>query len=89
MNTGTMELNLNEMETVRGGEGGIFTACDSRCSSIANGAICGMWIGGIGCSLVGACIAGPIGGLTGGIIGVAAGTVVGGIVGGVTYEGDK
>lgn len=68
---------------------GFFTDRDSRISSIADGAIGGMIIGGFGCSLIGACAAGPIGGLTGGLIGLGAGTVIGGIIGGVTYEGDN
>ena len=89
MNTNTMELNLNEMDTVNGGGRGFFTECDSRCSSIFNGAVEGMLIGGVGCSVVGACAAGPLGGLGGALVGIAVGSTVGGIVGGVTYEGDN
>lgn len=89
MNTSTIEMNINEMEMVNGGSRGFYTDCDSLASSIMNGSIHGMVIGGFGCSLVGACIAGPLGGLSGGLIGLGAGTIIGGIVGGVTYEEDK
>ncbi len=89
MNTNTIAMNINEMDMVNGGGTGFFTDRDSRISSIADGAIGGMIIGGFGCSLIGACAAGPIGGLTGGLIGLGAGTVIGGIIGGVTYEGDN
>ncbi len=67
MNTNTMELNLNEMEMVNGCGTGFFTDRDSLASSVMDGAIGGVLIGGTVCSVVGAVVAGPVGGIIGGV----------------------
>ena len=69
MNTETMELNLNEMETVSGG-----SFWDHL-----NGVTVGMGAGGLAGLAVGSAVAGP----TGGMVGLAAGAVGGAIAGGI------
>jgi len=71
MNTNTMELNLNEMETVNGGD-----AMDH----IA-GAVMGFGIGGLAGLGVGSAVAGPVGAPVGAFVGCVGGAVAGGIVG--------
>ena len=77
MDTNTMELNLNELETVNGGDVwdhvlGVFTGA-------MGGAFTGMAAGGLG----GLGVAGPAGAVTGGLGGFAVGAVGGAVAGGI------
>ena len=69
MNTNTMELNLNEMAMVTGGD-----AVDH-----VRGAVCGGFLCGIGGLVVG----GVVGGAPGLVIGMVGGAVAGGTAGGI------
>ncbi len=71
MNTNTMELNLNEMEMITGGDAGDHFA----------GAVMGMGLGAITGGLTGGLVGGLPGIGTGAIIGAPIGAVAGGIVG--------
>ena len=71
MNTNTMELNLEEMKAVTGGDAGDHVA----------GAVMGMGLGTITGGLIGCAIGGLGGAATGAVIGAPIGAVAGGIVG--------
>ena len=75
MNTNTMELNLNEMEMVTGGdflEDIVVERVGGFALGAAAGGLAGMGIGSV---------IGPVGTTVGGVVGFAAGGVAGAIVG--------
>lgn len=89
MDTNVKAMNMNEMEMTNGCGSGVFIDHDDRLSSIVDGTICGIAVGGLGGSAIGLLIGGPPAALVGGIIGIPVGGVAGGIIGGVTYEEPK
>ena len=76
MNTNTMELNLNEMEMIAGGD----------IWDHVNGAIRGAVGGAVVVAIGGLITAGPVGGVVGFGGGLVAGGVAGGIVGDEVIE---
>ncbi len=67
MNTNTMELNLDELEMISGGD-----VWDR-----VKGTLIGAGIGCVSGAVCGFVTAGPIGAAAGGVTGAAAGTIVG------------
>lgn len=72
MNTNTMELNLDEMEMITGGD----------LWNRVKGAVAGAAIGCVGGTITGLIAAGPVGAAVGFVGGTVGGAVVGGIAGG-------
>ena len=71
MNANTMELNLDELEMVTGGD----------LWNRVKGALVGAAVGCVGTTISGFIAAGPFGAAAGCISGVAAGAIVGGMAG--------
>ncbi len=70
MNTNTIELNLNDMETVNGGK--MSRAEQGECR-MATGAL----IGAVGLGFAAGCTGGPVGVIIGGLAGGAIGGICG------------
>ena len=70
MNTNTMELNMNEMEMINGGDFGMLMIHIGSLASVGagTGALIGAFTGGPVGTVVGAAIGGVVGGVSGAVV---------------------